>query len=212
MYIRREKLSIPRASVQNHFGKDGLRPMSERLKMISKLRNDFDARVAYIKSKIGVIVPSKVKALRLKSNMPRQHDLAVAAKMHQSRISMFETPGVANLTLETLAKLAAAFKVGLIVDFVPFGEMLDWENRYSQDAFNVTRIDDDLGFLEEEPDLANVSNATSAAIYRGQSSNVSATTISFKFDNSTSSELVGAPPRRVAEVGHASQNQAAGGR
>jgi len=78
--------------------------------------------------------------------MPRQSDLALAAKLHQSRISMFETPGAANMTLETLAKLAAAFKVGLIVKFVPFHEMLKWENEYSQDTFHVTRIDEDREF------------------------------------------------------------------
>lgn len=122
--------------------------MSERSKLISRLRSDLNSRAAYIKAKLGVIVPSKIRALRLKSNMPRQGDLARIAKMHQSRISLFETPGAANVTLETLARLAAAFKVGLIVDFVPFSEMLRWENNYSQDSFNVTRLDNDGEFLE----------------------------------------------------------------
>jgi transcriptional regulator with XRE-family HTH domain len=120
--------------------------MNERSKKISKLLHDFDARRAYIKATLGILVPSKIRALRLKSNMPRQSDLAAEARMHQSRISMFETPGEANVTLETLAKLAAAFKVGLKVEFVPFSDMLRWENDYSQDAFDVTRIEEDLDF------------------------------------------------------------------
>ena len=86
--------------------------------------------------------------MRLKSNMPRQSDLAQAAKMHQSRISMFETPGASNLTLDTLSRLAAAFRVGLKVEFVPFSDMLRWENGYSQDTFSVTKIDDDIEFLQ----------------------------------------------------------------
>lgn len=130
--------------------------MSERLDKISKLRSDFESRASYIKAKLSVLVPSKIKALRLKSNMPRQRDLAVAAKMQQSRISMFETPGAANLTLETLAKLAAAFKVGLIIDFVPFSQMLQWENSYSQDVFDVTRIDEDTDFIAPKPEVAEV--------------------------------------------------------
>ena len=97
--------------------------MSERSEAIFRLRNEFEARTSYIRAKLGVLVPSKIRALRLKSNMPRQRDLAIEAEMHQSRISMFETPGAANVTLETLAKLAAAFKVGLVVDFVPFSQM-----------------------------------------------------------------------------------------
>jgi len=64
--------------------------------------------------------------------MPKQSDLAQASGLHQSRISMFETPGAANITLDTLTRIAAAFKVGLIVEFVSMGEMLRWENNYSQ--------------------------------------------------------------------------------
>ena len=77
--------------------------------------------------------------------------------MHQSRISMFETPGAANLTLDTLSRLAAAFKVGLVVKFVPFSEMLRWENDYSQDSFDVTRIDHDIEFIN--PTAGSVPNA-----------------------------------------------------
>jgi len=79
--------------------------------------------------------------------MLRQSDLAREVHMQQSRISMFETPGAANMTLETLSRLAAAFKVGLVVEFVPFSEMLRWEDTYSQDSFNVTKIDDDIAFI-----------------------------------------------------------------
>jgi len=64
--------------------------------------------------------------------------------------SFIETPG-SNLTLETLARLAAVFKVGLVVKFVPFHEMLAWENQYSQDAFDVVRLDKDEEFLNPPP-------------------------------------------------------------
>jgi transcriptional regulator with XRE-family HTH domain len=86
--------------------------------------------------------------------MPRQTDLARQVNMQQSRISMFETPGAANLTIETLGRLAAAFKVGLIVKFVPYSEMLEWENEFSQDAFDVVRIDKDYSFTGEAQGVA----------------------------------------------------------
>jgi hypothetical protein len=121
--------------------------VSERSKTISRLLSDLNSRTSYIKAKIGVLVPSQIRALRLTSNMPRQADLAREAKMQQSRISMFETPGAANMTLETLSRVAAAFRVGLVVKFVPFSEMLRWENRYSQDTFDVVRIEDDEEFI-----------------------------------------------------------------
>ncbi len=121
--------------------------MSERSKTIFKLKADKKARWAYIKAKLGVLVPSQIRALRLTSNMPRQNDLAKEAAMQQSRISMLERPGEANVTLETLAWLAAVFKVGLVVKFVPFSEMLRWENAFSQDKFNVIKLDEDVSFL-----------------------------------------------------------------
>jgi len=82
--------------------------------------------------------------------MPRQKDLANEAEMQQSRISMFETPGAANVTLETLANLASALRSGLVVKFVPFSEMLRWENDFAQDSFNVIRLDHDLEFLNPD--------------------------------------------------------------
>jgi transcriptional regulator with XRE-family HTH domain len=120
--------------------------VNERSNLISKLKSDFKARAAYIQAKVGTLVPSQIRALRLKSEMPRQPDLAHAAHMHQSRISMLETPG-ANPTISTLSSIAAALKVGLKIEFVSFTEMLDWENGFSQDRFKVTKIDNDLRFL-----------------------------------------------------------------
>ena len=89
---------------------EGRNYMSERSKTISKLKADKNARWSYIKAKLGVLVPSQIRALRLRSDMPRQMDLAKEASMQQSRISMFEMPGAANITLDTLAWLAAIFK------------------------------------------------------------------------------------------------------
>lgn len=126
--------------------------MSERSNRISKLLSSVDTRAAYIKAKLGVSVPSQIRALRTNSEMPRQSDLAKAARLHQSRISMFETPGAANMTIETLSRLAAAFKVGLIVKFVSMSEMLRWENQYSQDDFDVVPLEKDYEFID--PDAA----------------------------------------------------------
>lgn len=76
-----------------------------------------------------------------------QKQLAELADMAQPRISKMERPGEEAFNIETLVRLAAAFKVGLKVEFVPFGEMLAWENGYSQDAFNPTPIEQDRRFL-----------------------------------------------------------------
>jgi transcriptional regulator with XRE-family HTH domain len=84
--------------------------------------------------------------LRIKSPTPKQEDLAREAEMKQSRISAMEKPGAVNYNLETLVRVASALKVGLIVKFVSFSEMLQWENAFDQDAFGVQTIDSDFAF------------------------------------------------------------------
>jgi transcriptional regulator with XRE-family HTH domain len=134
--------------------------MSERLERIYKLLKDQKSRASYIQGKLGVLVPAQIRALRLKSSnppMPYQRDLAGEAEVQQSRISMFETPGAANITLETLAKVAAGLRVGVVVKFVSFHEMLHWENSFSPDTFNVTpRLEEDEEFLN--PGATQVEN------------------------------------------------------
>ncbi len=121
--------------------------MSDRSERISRLKSDRKSRESYINSKISVLVPSQIKALRLKSSTPQQAALAKAVGTHQSRLSDLERPGESNVTLETLAWIAAIHKVGLVVKFVPFSEMLRWENGFSQDTFTVTPLDEDMAFL-----------------------------------------------------------------
>jgi hypothetical protein len=140
--------------------------MHERFERISKLLKNQKSRASYIKAKLGVLVPAQIRALRLNSTsppMPYQRDLAREAELHQSRISMFETPGVANITLETLAKIAAGLRVGVIVKFVPFHEMLWWENSFSPSVFDVTpRLEEDSQFLNPAVDRSEDSEGIAA--------------------------------------------------
>lgn len=120
--------------------------MSERSRKISKLISDSATRVSYTKASVGVNVASQIRALRRRRGMT-QKALAEAAGMKQSRISAVETPGY-QISVETLVRLAAAFEVGLQVKFVPYSEMLHWENEYSPDSFDVVSISEDNLFLQ----------------------------------------------------------------
>jgi transcriptional regulator with XRE-family HTH domain len=80
-----------------------------------------------------------------------QKQLAELANMAQPRISAMEQPGETAFNIETLVRLASAFKVGLKVEFVGFSEMLAWENNYSQDEFDVVSLDQDNAFLNPQP-------------------------------------------------------------
>lgn len=146
--------------------------MSERLERIYRLFKNQKSRASYIKAKLVVLVPAQIRALRLRSKnpaMPRQGDLAREAGVHQSRISMFETPGAANITLETLAKIAAGLRVGVIVKFVPFHEMLHWENSFAPDAFDVApRLEEDEEFINPEaPPQAEINLVAVSSIAGG---------------------------------------------
>jgi transcriptional regulator with XRE-family HTH domain len=89
-----------------------------------------------------------------------QKQLAGLAGMAQPRISKMERPGEEAFNIDTLIRLAAAFQVGLKVEFVPFSEMLVWENNYSQDQFNPPPLSRDVAFLhppEREPAVVEIS-------------------------------------------------------
>ena len=120
--------------------------MSERSEKISRLQKDPKFHAAYLLAKLNVNIASQTRALRLRRKMT-QKDLESASGMRQSRISAIETPGATNPSIDTLARLAAAFKVGLIVEFAPMSEVVQWENRFNQDTFDVTEIEKDEEFL-----------------------------------------------------------------
>ncbi len=121
--------------------------MSERHNIVSRLVTDREYRADYIRAKLEVLIPSQLRALRLRQDKT-QPELAQMADMKQSRISAMETPGKVNFNLHTLVRMAATLNVAMTVKFVPFSEMLGWENEYSQDIFNVTQLSDDIDFLQ----------------------------------------------------------------
>jgi len=129
--------------------------MSGKYDLINKLKNNRKTRESYLRAKININLPSQMRALRLRRQM-KQEDLARETEMMQPRISAMERPGATKFNLETLIRLAAAFKVGLIVKFVSFSEMLKWENDFSQDIFNVPSIDEDVEFQKEEREQSSL--------------------------------------------------------
>ncbi len=119
--------------------------MRGRSSLISKLFDSRKARESYIRSKLNVLLPSQLRGLRLRREM-KQEELGNEAEMKQSRISAMERSGEVSFNIETLIRLAAALRVGLKVEFVPYSEMLTWENNFSQDRFNPLPIEKDEAF------------------------------------------------------------------
>jgi transcriptional regulator with XRE-family HTH domain len=101
--------------------------MKRRQKTIEDLK-DKEYRDAFAREHIDTGIPFQIRALRKQQNRKwTQKELAKHAGMAQETISRIEDPNYGKLTLETLKRLASAFDIGLMVRFVPFSELVDWE-------------------------------------------------------------------------------------
>lgn len=136
--------------------------MSSRSQIISKLLTERSSRESYLRAKLNQLIPSQIKALRLRE-VWTQEELGAKAEMRQARISAMEKPGEVAFTLETLIRLASAFRVGLQVRFIPHSELVEWDDSYSQEDFTVTPIEEDEQFLS--PASPSMALPVSAATY-----------------------------------------------
>jgi transcriptional regulator with XRE-family HTH domain len=159
----------PASSAPRRLHKEGQIDMNERSKMISKLIKRRDSRESYIRSKLSVLLPAQIRSLRLRREM-KQAELGAEAEMKQGRISVLERIGEVSFSIETLIKLASAFRVGLIVKFVPMSEMLNWENAFAPDEFDVVPLERDEIFLhpEQSESQNKMSPGLCEAMLRGQ--------------------------------------------
>lgn len=57
-----------------------------------------------------------------------QEELAKQAEMKPTQITRVENPDYGSHTLTTLRRIAAVFDVALVVRFVPFSELLEWDS------------------------------------------------------------------------------------
>jgi transcriptional regulator with XRE-family HTH domain len=136
--------------------------MLSRSNKVSKLLGSREYRESYLRAKLNELIPSQIRALRLQEDWT-QKKLGEEADMKQARISAIEKPGQVKFTLDTLIGLAAAFRVGLQVRFVPFSQMVKWENEFSQDEFQIDPLEKDHDFLEPKKIALNKAYSTLAA-------------------------------------------------
>jgi transcriptional regulator with XRE-family HTH domain len=116
--------------------------------LIAEMKNK-EYRDGYVAAQIALGLPSKIRALRTERQWT-QGDLARLAKMAQPRISEIETPGERKLNLDTLQRIASAFDVGLEVNFVPFGELIEQSERFDPDSFSVQSFEPELAAVTVE--------------------------------------------------------------
>ena len=115
--------------------------MSSISKLWRKLRNK-EYRAAYTEAQLSIEVPFQIRALR-KACGWTQAQLAERCGIPQARISHIEQPGRDPLSLRTLYRLSSAFDVGLLVQFVPFSELVHREAAFDPKTFYVPSFKDD---------------------------------------------------------------------
>lgn len=93
--------------------------------VIARLRRGKHARKQFVESHLNKTLAYQIRAIRDRLGWS-QEKMAQEVGMNQNAISRLESPEYGKLTLTTLKRLAAAFDVGLVVRFVPFGELTDW--------------------------------------------------------------------------------------
>ena len=115
--------------------------MSSISKLWRKLRNKA-YRDGYTEAQLSIEMPFQIRAIR-KERGWTQAQLAERSGIPQARISHIEQPGRDPLSLRTLYRLAAAFDVGLLVQFVPFSELVHREALFNPETFRVPNFEKD---------------------------------------------------------------------
>jgi len=119
-------------------------------KLISKLKNK-EYRDAFLAELITTGIPFQIKILREQRNWT-QKELGDRVNMAQETISRLEDPNYGKLNLNTLKRLTSAFDVGLMVRFVPFSELVNWEINLSLESLEVSSFDEESYFKDIEED------------------------------------------------------------
>jgi transcriptional regulator with XRE-family HTH domain len=92
-----------------------------------------DAREAFVAARVATAVAVRIFNMRKKEGWT-QAELAKRAQMKQARISVLEQADNENFSFSTLRRIAAAFDVAVIIDFVSFPDFLKWSDSFSAET------------------------------------------------------------------------------
>jgi transcriptional regulator with XRE-family HTH domain len=120
---------------------------SNRPKLRGKLR-DPDNRNVFVSSTVAARIAVRIHNLRKKAGWT-QPQLAEKAGMKQARVSVLEQGDYENFTFSTLKKLAAAFNVAVVVDFVSFTDFVKWSESINSDSVVPESFDESERALAE---------------------------------------------------------------
>lgn len=123
--------------------------------LIQRLRKGHDARTRFVESHVNKSLAFQIRSLRGDLS---QEKVMEKLGMNQNAISRLENPYYGKATLTTLKRIAAAYDVGLVVEFVPFSKLANRisgtpyvEHGLTPDSMNVQSFEQE----EEESVFEN---------------------------------------------------------
>jgi transcriptional regulator with XRE-family HTH domain len=136
--------------------------LNSRDDLIQRLRQGHSVRTRFVESHLDKKLAFQVRSLRGESS---QEDVEKLTGIKQQVFSRLENPSYGKATLTTLKRIAAAFDVGLLVEFVPFSQLVNRvsgtpyvERGFSPETMNVPSFteEEELGALAENPSSDDV--------------------------------------------------------
>jgi transcriptional regulator with XRE-family HTH domain len=175
------------------------------------LKRGPDARIKFVDSHINKTLAFQIRSLRGELSQEKAME---KLGMNQNAISRLENPYYGKATLTTLKRIASAYDIGLLVEFVPYSRLMDrvsgtpfFDLGLNPNTMNVANFDAELSELESqqiglETPLATetwngiVRDANASGTSLGEVFNVTAPSASGSVLPIPSSDLVnvGAPP------------------
>lgn len=122
---------------------------------------DKDYRGSFVEENIANGIPLQIRSLREREGWS-QTELGRRCGKAQPVISKLEGLGYYGYTVRTLARIAAAFDVALIVRFAPFSEVLNHISELSGEDILVPRYDEDSR-LDSLASVINLADSTAVA-------------------------------------------------
>lgn len=115
---------------------------------------DKKQRDAFVSAHIDTGIPFQIRALREQRKWNQKELGDKAGDIAQETISRLEDPNYSKFTITTLKRIASAFDVALMVRFVPFSELVEWELNLSPESLEALSFDQESYFKEQLQEYA----------------------------------------------------------
>jgi len=128
---------------------------SDRQEIVAALKRSQTYRDSFVEGQIKTAFSFQLRALR-RARGWTQSRLGELAGIAQEVVSRHENAGYTGLTLKSALKLASALRVGLVMHFVPYSDVVDRALNLTPQDMLVPPIEKDTRLDEPFPGLALV--------------------------------------------------------